>query len=88
MIKLAIAEDHPLLLKVVLEKLSFFDDVKVKFVSVNGENLLQKLEKDSNVDVILMDIEMPKLNGIETTLLVKNNYHQIKIIIFTVIDND
>lgn len=88
MIKVAIAEDHPLLLKVVVEKLSFFDDIELKFCTINGENLIEKLKEKSNIDVILMDIEMPKMNGIEATLIIKNKFPQIKIIMLTVLDND
>lgn len=88
MIKVAIAEDHPLLLKMVLEKLSFFEDIVVKFNSDNGEKLIEKLNSNSNIDVILMDIEMPKMNGIEATRIIKNKFPQIKIIMLTVLDND
>ena len=88
MIKVAIVEDHPLLLKMVLEKLSFFEDIVVKFNSDNGEKLIEKLNSNSNIDVILMDIEMPKMNGIEATRIIKNKFPQIKIIMLTVLDND
>jgi len=49
---------------------------------------LGKLEDNHNVDLILMDIEMPVLNGIETTQIVKQKYPQIKIIMLTAFDND
>ena len=42
----------------------------------------------TNPDLILMDIEMPKMNGIEATEIIKNKYPQIKIIMLTVFDND
>src|SRR5690606_28120139 len=41
-----------------------------------------------NIDLILMDIEMPVLNGIEATEIVKQKYPHIKIIMLTVFDND
>ena len=50
--------------------------------------MLGKLEDNHNVDLILMDIEMPVLNGIETTQIVKQKYPQIKIIMLTAFDND
>lgn len=88
MIKIAIVDDNTFLQKAVQDKLSFFDDIDVKFKANEGEDLLQKLEKNHNLDLILMDIEMPKLNGIEATVLVKSKYPQIKIIMLTVFDND
>lgn len=65
-IKIAIAEDNSFLLKAILEKLSFFNEIEVKYAAYNGVELLEKLEKDANVHLILMDIEMPKMNGIDT----------------------
>lgn len=86
--KLVIVDDNTFLMKSVLQKLSFFDDFKVQFTAMNGQDLIQKLDKNHNVDLILMDIEMPKMNGIEATEQVKNRYPNIKIIMLTVFDND
>ncbi len=88
MIKIAIVDDNSFLIKAVEEKLSFFDDFTIKIATDNGQNLLDKLEKNHNVDLILMDIEMPIMNGIEATQIVKQRYPQIKIIMLTVFDND
>ena len=87
-IKIAIADDNTFLIKAVKEKLSFFDDLSVKFTAINGTELLSTLEQDHNLDLILMDIEMPHLNGIQATELVKKKYPHIKIIMLTVFDND
>lgn len=76
------------MLKAVRDKLSLFEDVEVKFWAMNGEELMTKLEQDSNVQLILMDIEMPKMNGIEAVEKVTQKYPQIKIIMLTVFDND
>ncbi|WP_374542859.1 response regulator [Flavobacterium sp.] len=88
MIKIAIVDDNTFLQKAVQDKLSFFDDIEVKFKANEGEDLLHKLEKNHNLDLILMDIEMPRLNGIDATVQVKSKYPQIKIIMLTVFDND
>ena len=88
MIKIAIADDNSFLIKSAREKLSFFDDIAVKFTAVNGIDLLEQLALNHNIALILMDIEMPKMNGIEATAIVKMKYPQIKIIMLTVFDND
>jgi DNA-binding NarL/FixJ family response regulator len=88
MIKLGIIDDNSFLVKAAQEKLSFFDDFSIKFTAVNGIDLLEKLEKSHNVDLLLMDIEMPKMNGIEATEIIKQKYPQLKIIMLTVFDND
>ncbi len=87
-IKVAIVDDNSFLIAAIKEKLSFFDDISIKHTSLNGSDLLTKLEDNHIIDVILMDIEMPVLNGIETTQIVKQKYPQIKIIMLTVFDND
>ncbi|WP_412983975.1 response regulator [Pontimicrobium sp. IMCC45349] len=87
-VKIAIVDDNSFLIKAVKEKLSFFTDLEYRFSASNGSDFITKLEANHNIDLILMDIEMPILNGIETTAIVKQKYPHIKIIMLTVFDND
>ncbi|MFA7445123.1 MAG: response regulator transcription factor [Flavobacteriaceae bacterium] len=87
-IKVAIVDDNTFLQKAIAEKLSFFEGIQIKFFAPEGKALLEKLEENSNLNLILMDLEMPVLNGIEATEKVKQKYPHIKIIILTVFDND
>lgn len=87
-VKLAIIDDNTFLTKAVRDKLSFFDDISIKWSALDGSQALSKLEENHNLDMILMDIEMPVLNGIETTQIVKQKYPHIKIVMLTVFDND
>ncbi len=86
--RIGIIDDNSFLISSIKEKLSFFEEVKIKFTATDGNDVLKKLEANHNVDVLLMDIEMPIMNGIEATLSVKKKYPQIKIIMLTVFDND
>ena len=88
MIKIAVAEDNHFLAKSIEEKISFFDDLKFKFLGSNGAELIGKLASDSNIDVILMDIQMPEMDGIKATELIKSKHPQMKIIMLTVFDDD
>ena len=88
MIKIAIAEDNGFLAQAAEEKISFFDDLKFKFRGVNGNDFIGKLTQDHNVDVILMDIQMPEMDGIKTAEYVKSKYPHIKILMLTVFDDD
>lgn len=88
MIRIAIADDNLFLQKAVADKISCFEDLSCRFMAANGIELLEKLEANHNIDLILMDIEMPKMNGIEATEKVKTRYPQIKVIMLTVFDND
>ena len=88
MIKLILVEDNFFLQKALEEKLSKFSDITVKDTAQNGEEALAILEKNHIVDVILMDIEMPIMNGIKATEIIKSKYPQIKIVMITVFDTD
>lgn len=87
MIKIALAEDNNFLAQSIVERISFFDDLIFKYRCVNGADLLKKLENDHNLDVILMDIQMPVMDGISATEIVKTKYPHIKIIMLTVFDD-
>lgn len=87
-IKIAIAEDNNFLAQSIEEKLALFDDFKFKFRGKNGAELIGKLEEDHAIDLILMDIQMPEMDGIRATELIKNRYPQIKIVMLTVFDDD
>lgn len=86
--KIAVIDDNNFLIKSVKDKLEFFDDITIALTANNGIECLDKLTENRTIDLILMDIEMPKLNGIETTALVKQKFPQIKIIVLTVFDDD
>ncbi|MCB0279683.1 MAG: response regulator transcription factor [Calditrichaeota bacterium] len=88
-IKIAIAEDKQRLADSVREKLQLFaDEIDYRFSATNGRLLIDKLAEDHLVDVILMDIEMPEMDGIEATRYISERYPQIKIIMLTVFDDD
>ncbi|UUV21771.1 response regulator [Paenimyroides aestuarii] len=86
--RIAIIEDNNFLIKSVKDKLSLFENIQLSFTANDGVQCIEKLQTDKRTDLILMDIEMPNQNGIETTKLVKQKYPQIKIIMLTVFDDD
>jgi len=88
-IKVAITEDNNNLAASLREKLILFnEDVEFMFRAGNGIDLIEKLKKNHAVDVILMDIEMPGMDGIAATEIISVNYPMIKIIMLTVFDDD
>jgi DNA-binding NarL/FixJ family response regulator len=88
MIRIAVAEDNLLLAKSVQEKLALFpEELKFIFHSLNGKKLIERLESDSNINVVLMDIQMPEMDGIETTQHIHQHFPHIKVIMLTVLDD-
>ncbi len=88
MIRIAIAEDIQKIAETLKEKIELSSDFKVKVIANNGKILMQKLAKNNAIDVIIMDINMPELDGIEATLKVNKHYPNIKIIMSTVFDDE
>ena len=88
MIRLALAEDNVQLAKAIQERLSSFDDITLRFIAPNGVALLKSLNKNSNIDLILMDIQMPTMDGITAVEHVKQKYPQIKIVMLTIMDDE
>jgi two-component system response regulator DegU len=86
-IRLAIVDDQEMARKATIRLLSLEKDLEVILEAEHGIDLLQKLPK-SNPDIILMDIQMPKMNGIEATEKVLAQYPNIKIIALTQFDNE
>lgn len=87
MIKVLIADDQELIrqsLRIVLDSRSEF---MVTDAVSNGVEVIQSIRRDKP-DVILMDIRMPKMDGVQCTKIVKEGYPDIRIIILTTFDDD
>ncbi|RCW26101.1 response regulator transcription factor [Marinilabilia salmonicolor] len=85
--RISIVDDHQLFrdgLKFLLSGWDFIDDV---FVSENGDEFLKNIES-MLPDVVLMDIEMPGTNGIDTTIACLEKYPDLKIIALSMYGNE
>jgi DNA-binding NarL/FixJ family response regulator len=87
MIKVGLVDDNPTLLRNISQNLSVFDEIEIVFKAINGLDALDKLNNYSP-DVILMDIEMPAMNGIEATREIKKRFPLQKIMMLTVLDRE
>lgn len=85
-IKVGLVEDNPHLARSLKENLSEFENIDVLFVASNGMDVLHKLFGHTP-DIILMDINMPVMDGIEATRRIKHQFPNIKIIMLTVFDD-
>ncbi len=87
MIKILIADDQELIRQSLLIILRTKSGFKVTDAVKNGLEVIQSIRKEKP-DVILMDIRMPKIDGVACTQIIKENYPDIKIIILTTFDDD
>lgn len=91
MIYLAIVEDKANLRNTLEAKLNALDNFEVLFTAENGKDFLEKMmiaRKSVAPHLVLMDIDMPVMGGIETVKEGKERYPDLKILMLTIFDED
>ncbi|MBF4492631.1 response regulator transcription factor [Flavobacterium sp. JLP] len=87
-IKIALVDDEVLFRKGISFLLQREDNIEIIFEASNGEELLSNLEENEiKPDIIVMDLKMPVLNGVEATKIIRKSYPEIKIIALTSYDS-
>lgn len=87
MIKILIVDDQALIREGLSMMLSLYNEIDIIGKATNGQEAIDILEKN-RVDVILMDIRMPIMNGVDATRIIKERYPNIKILILTTFNED
>lgn len=82
-IKLVIADDHSMIREGLKQLLELDENIKVVAEAADGIEAIEKL-KDYNVDVLLLDINMPNMNGLDTLMNIKKNNIDVKVLILTI----
>lgn len=87
-VSIAVVDDSSLMIQAIEDKLSFFPEIQIGEVFQSGPDFIECLAQGKRFDLVLMDIEMPHMSGVEVTRLVKSKYPQIKVVMLTVVDSD
>lgn len=88
-INLAITDDRFINRQTVKEKISAYKEINIVLEAKNGNDFLEQIKNCKQLpDVVLMDLEMPELNGIETIRLATAAYPDIKFIVLTVFEDN
>ncbi len=87
MIRIVIIEDYEYLRQSLVDILEEIDDFQVTSTYSNCEDAIKQFSNDDEPDVILMDISLPGMNGIEGTREIKKLLPNIKVLIITVHEN-
>lgn len=85
-IKVAIADDHKIFRDGIKMALSGREHLKFLWEAEDGKDLMHKIRM-KQPDVLLMDLRMPELDGINAIGLIKKEYNKIKIIVLTMFDD-
>lgn len=81
-IKLAVVDDQHLFRQGLISLIGEFEELSLVVEAANGNDLLEQL-KTKKPDVVLLDLEMPVMDGIETTANLQKKYPDVKVLILT-----
>lgn len=82
MLRIAIADDHQLFRKSLKLLIDSFGEMQVVLEAANGKELLENLNT-VEVDILLLDLQMPTMNGFQTIPAINKAYPEIKILVLT-----
>ena len=84
----ALVDDHTLLRKGLANLVRNYSDYAVLFEADNGKEFIKELKLRSLPDIVLLDINMPNMDGYETALWIKHNYPEIRVLALSMYDNE
>lgn len=86
--KVVLVDDHILLRNALASLIISFGDYTVLFEANNGKDFIDKLDPKKLPEIVLMDINMPEMDGYETCLWLKDKYPEIKVLALSMYDNE
>ncbi|MEZ5007360.1 MAG: response regulator transcription factor [Chitinophagales bacterium] len=84
-IRILIADDHPIFIDGIVSLIEGIDGFSVVETAENGKVAIDKIP-EAKPDIILMDINMPVMEGVEATRIIKETYPNVKVIMLTMYD--
>lgn len=84
-----VVDDHNLLSQAIGGLVDAFEDFKVLYLCKNGQELIEALKTQKNIpDIVLMDVNMPILNGIETTAYLKEHFPEVQVLALSIEEDE
>jgi DNA-binding NarL/FixJ family response regulator len=86
-IRIALVDDHRLFRSGIASLINNFDRYTIIFEAGNGEEMIRKITPKLKPHIILLDINMPKMDGIATAKWLRSNYPEIDIIVLSMFED-
>ena len=87
-IQVAIADDHSLLRSALARLINTFEGYTVSMEADNGKDLCEKIVKNVLPDIVLLDINMPEMDGFETTQWLHKKYPHVKVLTLSMLSDE
>ena len=84
----AIADDHSLLRSALAKLINTFENYSIVIEADNGKDLRNKIQDQAIPDIVMLDINMPEMDGFETTQWLHKSYPQIKILALSMLSDE
>jgi DNA-binding NarL/FixJ family response regulator len=85
---IAIADDHALFRKGLISLINLFPNYKILFDSANGEEFIKMLKPSALPNIALLDINMPKMDGYQTSEWLRINYPSVKVLALSTMESE
>jgi DNA-binding NarL/FixJ family response regulator len=83
LVRIGIVDDHTLVRNALKNWLSQIHSFEVKTDAASGKELFEKLQEDSELDVLILDLLMPGLNGVECLKHLREEYPHIRVVVIS-----
>ena len=81
-------DDHILLRDALAVVINGFENCRVILLAANGRDLLEKMQQDYLPDLVILDLNMPEMDGYETAKYLRINYPEIYVLVLTMYDSE
>jgi two-component system invasion response regulator UvrY len=85
-VKIGLVDDHILLRDALANVIKSFEEYSVSLVADNGKEFIAKLNPVNKPEILILDLNMPEMDGHETTHWISKNHPEIKILVVTMYD--
>ena len=87
-VNIALVDDHILLRSALATLINNFNGFHVSIEANHGRELIEKLQSNKNIHIVLLDLNMPVMDGLETSKFLQQNYPAIHILMLTMYDSE